>query len=166
MFFPPIADINARLDARFKATPPASLEAAQTQERVEYLRVATDLQVAKGSGLLAFTALTSALAVVLYDKLPGPPVSQALCIASGLVSLLASVLMLRTVWSEAPTPAQFAQPEAEAAWLVDLLHRRGWLSNMAVALALAASVGLVVALAGALMPTVCPGAAAQAESRP
>lgn len=140
--FPELAALHARLNTRF----------ATAEERVAYLRTATDLQVTKASGLLAFTAIICALATFLYDKLDPSAWAQSFCIASGLVALLASAFTLRSLWSSAPTAAQFSSAESEADWLTSLLFTRALLINRAVALSAAAAAFIFVGFAIRALP--------------
>jgi hypothetical protein len=140
--FPSLDDTRRRLRARYP----------DPDERVEYLRGATDLQVAKASGLLAYAAIVSALAVFLWDKLGTHCGTAWFCLASGALALVSAGLTLRAIWSTAPTEAQFDSAESESDWLTALLQARARLSNLAVALSGAASNALVLAVAVRVMP--------------
>lgn len=140
--FPNLAETRRRLLARYP----------DAEARADYLRGATDLQVAKASGLLAFAAIVSALAVFLWDRLEGHCGTAWFCLAAGALALASSGLTLRALWSTAPTETEFASDESEAEWLAALLQSRGRLSNWAVALAGAALLALVLAVAVRVLP--------------
>lgn len=121
----------------------ALLESGNAEARVEYLRAAADLQVSKGSGLLAFTAIIAATAGIALDKVLHHPIALWLCLGSALVALVASLMALFVVWSSAPTSDQFSTAAKESQWLTTLLVRRAWRSNLAVVLGVLATLLLV-----------------------
>lgn len=123
----------------------ALLESGSADARVEYLRAAADLQVSKGSGLLAFTAIIAATAGIALDKVLHHPIALWLCLGSALVALVASLMTLFVVWSSAPTSDQFSTAAKESQWLTTLLVGRARKSNLAVVLGVLAMLLLVVA---------------------
>ncbi len=123
----------------------ALLEPGNAEARVEYLRAAADLQVSKGSGLLAFTAIIAATAGIALDKVLHHPIALGLCLGSAGFALGASVMTLLVVWISAPTSDQFSTAAKESQWLTTLLVRRAWKSNLAVVLGVLAMLLLVVA---------------------
>lgn len=121
----------------------ARLDSGSAEARVEYLRAAADLQVSKGSGLLAFTAIIAATAGIALDKVLHHPIALWLCLGSAVVALAASLMTLFVVWSSAPTSDQFSTAAKESQWLTTLLVRRAWKSNLAVVLGVLATLLLV-----------------------
>lgn len=158
----------------------ALLDSGYAEGRVEYLRTATDLQVSKGAGLLAFTAIIAATAGIALDKVLLNPLALWLCLASAGAALLASLMALFVVWSSAPSKEQFATAASESHWLTTLLVARAWKSNLAVALGvlatlLLAGAGLARLLiaaapaqpqATAPQPATCAASGAEAAASP
>jgi len=143
MLFPPLSASRTRLANRYNC--------AECQ--VEYLRVATDLQVSKASGILSFSAILCALAIFLLQKPPdGAALADLLFASSAFFAASGSTLMLRTLWSSAPEEDEFKTAGNEAEWLLRLHHLRAVLSNCAVVLVGLAGIALFL---GALLRWQC-----------
>ena len=138
----------------------ARLDSGSAEARVEYLRAAADLQVSKGSGLLAFTAIIAATAGIALDKVLHHPIALWLCLGSAVVALAASLMTLFVVWSSAPTSDQFSTAAKESQWLTTLLVRRAWKSNLAVVLGVLATLQQQLAAAGIATDTLSMGMSA------
>lgn len=121
----------------------ATLESGHADGRVDYLRAVTDLQVSKGSGLLAFTGIVAATAGIGLEKLESHFVALVLCLSSAAAALFASLIVLFVVWSSSPSQEEFRTAEDESLWLTTLLARRAWKLNLAVVLGILATALLV-----------------------
>ena len=119
-----------------------ALNGQNLQAQLEYLRQATDLQVSKGGGLLAFTAIIAAIAGIAFEKFAIESGAFDWPLWAGVLALLASGMSLIVVWSNIPTHEQFRNSANEIRWLSGLLAIRGFCVNGAVLLSVAATLVL------------------------
>jgi hypothetical protein len=144
------SDVQVAVEAMRKAI--TMLESGTADARVEYLRGAADLQISKGSGLLAFTAIITAGAGIGLEKFQADFLALVLCAIGGLFALGASLMSLIVVWSKAPSEEQFADAASESRWLAQLLASRGRKANWAVVHSIVATFVLALSVAVFVWP--------------
>lgn len=126
----------------------AHLDFGGAERKVSYLQRAVDLQLTKAAGILMYSALVAAVVGILLARAGQSELQVSLLVLSGLLLVVAAVLTISTSMTHWPSENDFQSAEDEAKWLIRLLVKRGRRTNVAVPLAIIATVLVPIGIFG------------------